>query len=275
MEEIIKEMKKLGFSSTESEIYLILLKSGSMTGYQIAKQMTVSRASVYSALDNLYQRGVVSMISGDPNMYQAWEPDKLFDKMKTDFAKTTDGLKKQLAEFNKSNRNNKYFNIEGRENIISKAKYIFNSSKKEIYINTDFNLHEFKDEIISAAARGVRIVVFSFDKLDIEGLPVEMHYYSIESSGECNDIRLMMAADFKVGLIANTENKSDYFGLFTENRLLVSVVAEHIHHDIYLLNLNKKYGENLITKDILINTLLENRDERAKFLKEEGIFEVL
>ncbi len=269
MEEIINEMKKLGFSKTEAEVYLVLLKSGNMTGYQIAKQMTVSRASVYSALDNLYQRGVVSMISGDTNTYKAWEPDKLLDKMKNDFTKTTEGLKKQLVEFNKSDRNNRYFNVEGRENIISKAKYIFNSAKREIYINTDFNLHEFKDEIVSASERGVRIIVFSFDKLDVEGLPVEMYYYSVETSGECNDVRLMMAADFKMGLIANTENRSDYFGLFTENRLLISIVAEHIHHDIYLLNLNKKHGGNLITKDILINSLLENRDKRAEILKEE------
>ena len=79
----------------------------------------------------------------------------------------------------------------------------------------------------------------------------------------------MIVVDLKKTLIANSDDNISYHGTFTENRYLASIIAEHIHHDIYLLKLKKKYEKDLIDKDILIDSLLENRDERDEFLKKD------
>ncbi|QZY56175.1 helix-turn-helix domain-containing protein [Crassaminicella profunda] len=64
MKEIINMLEKLSFSKTEASVYITLLKHPKLTGYQIAKKINISRSSVYSALDNLYNRGGVSLLSG-------------------------------------------------------------------------------------------------------------------------------------------------------------------------------------------------------------------
>lgn len=43
----------------------------------------------------------------------------------------------------------------------------------------------------------------------------------------------------------------------SDNRLIVNLVSEHIHFDIYLQKLRKKFNRDIISKDICIGTLME------------------
>lgn len=57
-------------------------------------------------------------------------------------------------------------------------------STKEIYMNTDFDVDLFKDDIDAAIKRGVRVVMFSFSALDFDGIPIEFYSHG-ESICEC------------------------------------------------------------------------------------------
>lgn len=70
MDEIIILLEKLNFSKTEVAVYIDLLKNSSSNGYKIAKNLNISRLSVYSALDNLYNKGIVLLMSGDSQVYK-------------------------------------------------------------------------------------------------------------------------------------------------------------------------------------------------------------
>ncbi|MCY6371895.1 TrmB family transcriptional regulator [Clostridium ganghwense] len=259
MNKVVNLLEKLNFSKTEAAVYINLLKNSSLNGYQIAKNLNMSRSSVYSALDNLYKRGVIFLLPGDSQIYKAENPTTLINKMKTEFIETADLLETKLNQLGNSDSEERYLNIEGYDNVISKTREILLTAEKEVYINTDFNLQTFSKEFIELGKRGVRIIVFSFAKLNGKDLPVEI-YNHCDSSCFGKQTRIMLVVDCKRTLIADRgKHREEFLGTFTENVLLASIVSEHIHNDIYLLRLKDKYKKNLIDDEIKINTILENR----------------
>ena len=261
---IIQELEKLNFSKMEAQVYISLIKEGEQNGSQIAKLLGASRSSVYAALNNLYKKGVVYSVPGDTNIYRGERPEVLVEKLKNNFTKTADILKEKMSQLNTDKKERNYINIKGTDNFIGKAKELLLTARREVYINTCIDLQIFMKEFVELGERGVRVVVFSYDEMNIEGLPVEL--YSHPLAGECEiscdkeDVRLMLVVDLTTTLIGSRVGRDeDIVGTFTENSLLVSIVSEHIHHDIYLLKLREKYGEDLIGQDIRIDSMLEKK----------------
>ncbi|WP_128213785.1 TrmB family transcriptional regulator [Clostridium manihotivorum] len=259
MDEILSLLEKLNFSKNEASIYMELLKSSSLNGYQIAKNLKLSRSSVYSALDNLYERGVIFLVPGDTQLYKAEDPTVLTSKMKKAFVETADLLENKLRNLKKVEAEERYLNIEGYENIVSKAKELLLTAEKEVYINTDFDLTNFSEEFEKLKSRKVRIIVFSFSKIKSDKLPIELYTHNDESCKD-KETRIMIVIDCKRTLVADRgPHREEFLGTFTDNTLFATIISEHIHNDIYLLRLKNKYEKNLINEDIKINTILENR----------------
>jgi len=259
MDEIILLLEKLNFSKTEAAVYIDLLKNSSSNGYKIAKNLNMSRSSVYSALDNLYKKGIIFLLPGDSQVYKAENPSILINKIKNEFNETTNLLDSKLKDLEKCDSEERYVNIEGYDNIIFKIKQLLLSAEKEVYINTDIDLSKFESELAQIVERGVRIIVFSFKKVTLENIHIEIYTHcSLNCEGK--ETRIMLVVDCEKTLVADRgPHREEFLGVFTDNILLASIISEHIHNDIYLLKLKKLYGENLINEDIKLNTMLENR----------------
>ena len=261
---IVRELEKLNFSKMEAQVYITLIKHGESNGSQVAKLLGASRSSVYAALSNLDKKGVVYPVPGETVIYRGERPEVLVEKLKNSFIKTTDILKEKMSQLNTDKKEKNYINIKGTHNFIEKAKELLLTARREVYINTCIDLQIFKREFAELGERGVRIVVFSYDEMNIDGLPVELYSHPLEGEHEVScdkeDVRLMLVVDLATTLIGSSVSRSeDIVGTFTENSLLVSIVSEHIHHDIYLLKLREKYGEELIGDDIKIGSMLEKK----------------
>ncbi|MCX8130243.1 MAG: HTH domain-containing protein [Clostridia bacterium] len=260
MEDLIEELMGLNFSRTEAAVYITLVSQGRANGYKIAKILNLSRSTVYAALDNLNQRGCIYLVPGESSEYEPKDPETLIEQLKRDFVKTADKVREKIKSMDKKPVENRFLNIEGYDKIITKTKELIEDAEAEIYINTEFDLELFKKEILDADARGVRTIVFSFTELDTKGLPVEVYSHG-NSYEKCGDERLMLVVDNKKSLISSNEQRSDYIGIFTENRLLTRIVSEHIHHDVYMLRLKNRGKGEIVDKDILLNTIVERESD--------------
>lgn len=256
MDKIIEKLQEFNFTKIEAEAYLCLLKNKQLNGSQVSKLLGLSRTSVYAALDNLYEKGYVYMLSGEPTEYKVQDPKLLINNIKKKYLSSIDYLDKNLFNFEVNPVEERFWNIKGYENFINNTKRLLLTAEKEIYISTNFNIQLFKEELNILAGKKVRIIIFSFEKLDTLGLTVEFYHHE-DKAINCNDKRWMMVIDNKKAFIANENKFNEVFGTFTENALMVSITAEHIHHDIYLLKLKQKYNKNLVTEDILIDSSFE------------------
>ncbi|MBR9699690.1 hypothetical protein GOV09_04500 [Candidatus Woesearchaeota archaeon] len=76
-------LKELGLTNNEIEVYLTLLKSGSVTVNIVAEKSGLHRQAVYDALDRLLEKGFVSfVIKSSKKHFQGIRPGKILDYIK-------------------------------------------------------------------------------------------------------------------------------------------------------------------------------------------------
>ena len=94
-----KLLKEIGLTEGEIKTYLALLKIGKTSTGFIAKESQVSRSKLYSILDKLEKKGLVSHVEENNVMYFiASEPAKIKDWIKTK-EEQIKNLEKEFEEF--------------------------------------------------------------------------------------------------------------------------------------------------------------------------------
>lgn len=276
-EELLNSLCNIGFSRIEAQVYCTLVPEEKMGGYQIAKKLNLQRPSVYTALSSLEKRGFITAIPGEKTEYSAVEPEILMNelsrrysenaaKAKTELEKLTDGHKKY----------ERFVNIAGKSNLINAVNRCIEKAEKEIVFTCSMNLAFFEKALKSAAARGVRIILFSWSKLDTYDIPLEF-YCGYDGVAKCKEERILLVADEMHSIIGSNDRaalfpygkkneqlpaeEKDFLGMMSDNRLMVNLITEHIHFDIYLQRLKKQYGKDLIDSSIQIGTLMEKGGE--------------
>jgi sugar-specific transcriptional regulator TrmB len=256
---IIEELQKFGFKEIESRVYLELVKAPNSNGSQLARSLNLPRTSVYSALDNLYEEGIVFLLPNKKSKtYKAVPPEELLDNLEEVYINSIEFLQSEFEKIDIKREDRNYVNIKGEETFLEEARKMLRAAEKEIYLNTNYDLNLFKDELKLLNEKDVRVILFSFHNLDWDGLENSVEFYHHDKEeGPNEEKRMMLVVDEEEVLIANRKKQGELLGTFTKNDLLVSIVSEHIHHDIYLLKLKQKYGADLVDEDIRLNSHFE------------------
>jgi sugar-specific transcriptional regulator TrmB len=75
MSSITDALIEFGLTRNETEVYLILLRAGNLTASQIAEKTTIHRINVYSILEKLQEKGIISYSKiGKRKFYEAADP---------------------------------------------------------------------------------------------------------------------------------------------------------------------------------------------------------
>jgi HTH-type transcriptional regulator, sugar sensing transcriptional regulator len=91
------DLRRFGFTPTESRVYVALLKVSPATGYTVAREAGLARANTYSALERLAVRGVAARLPGRPARYVAADPATLTGKLDREWKRDLEALTEQLA----------------------------------------------------------------------------------------------------------------------------------------------------------------------------------
>ena len=265
---LIENLEKLNFTRLEAQVYLALLKSKPMSAYQLAKKIDMSRPSIYNCLEHMLDKGMVDLIPNETALYVAQDPEVLFNKVKSETDKNLREAEVALREYESQKYDEIILNFRGYETMIQKTKKILRESEAEVYINADFSIDFLQDEIEELNKKNIKVVVFSF--YDICSAPSKIEYYShyrkITENHKAS--RLMVAADKKVALIADgSGNEELWKGTISNNTLLIKILSEHIHNDIYLLKLRDKYGKEIYEESLFVHTEFEKRTKEEQISK--------
>ncbi|MDP2631669.1 MAG: helix-turn-helix domain-containing protein [Candidatus Uhrbacteria bacterium] len=78
MDDLIRDLQSLGFNKKEAAIYIAVLELGSAGAVEISKRSLIHRATVYTVLDSLAQKGLVSVFTqGGDRRYLAEAPERI------------------------------------------------------------------------------------------------------------------------------------------------------------------------------------------------------
>ena len=258
LEKIVNRLIKVGFSKTEAMIYITLLRIGKANGYRLAKELELSKSTIYQSLETMYRNGYILLIPNSSKEYEAKNPELLFEEIERHFFENSLNLKRDLKKIENPIKENYFYKLEDNEKIKATLKNIIKNSKKEIYLNTDFDLQEIREDLKNAIDRGVRVIAFCFNKLDNMGLRIEIYHKSKEKESFKNPSRIMLVADLNKSLVV-TKVGDKISGFYTDNQVFINIISEHIHSDIYMAKLAQVYEETFNEK-IKIDTLQEKRN---------------
>lgn len=69
MDEIMKELQRLGFSQYDCKAYLNLLQNSPVTGYEVSKRSGVPRSMIYEVFGKLLDKGAIYTVPSEPVKY--------------------------------------------------------------------------------------------------------------------------------------------------------------------------------------------------------------
>lgn len=150
--------------------------------------------------------------------------------------------------------------VQGLKDITKTAKGMLRKAKKQVYINSDFPITELYEELQFLVDNNIDVYIFSFYELG--RVPLGVNVFSHEHKMKIDHVctRLLIAVDEIEVFFAESEpDRAEWRGTRTNNGLMVKVVCEHIHNDIYLLLLREKFGRDLYDEVDMHNKMARKR----------------
>ena len=177
-------LTKLGFTQTQTKLYLTLLKMGNANGRTLAEQAKVPRSIVYRALDELQKKGLVEKEISQPYTFSATPIqhglqmliDQKFEECKKIRKETEMFLKKtkNTQDMSLGDQEYKLLMIDRKERIIQRMRQQHDNAKLNVDVLSTPQrwlqiLHECLQNYENALSRGVqyRVVLDSY-KQDID-----------------------------------------------------------------------------------------------------------
>lgn len=258
LNEIQEAFKTFGFSAQEARLYVSLLEGGKVNGSELAKRLGLTRASVYGTLNSIVEKGAAYLIPGNPQLFEAVPYRLLIQKLKKNTADCLALIERELKELPRHSSAEQVINFPDENLFSEELRAAFAMAKKEIYLSVCAPIEQFKSEIDNCLARGVRIIGFTMNAAHCLG---RAEWYTRELRLPSHDFnqRILAVFDMELCLTGGSDTNENFLGIATRNPLLVKLLAEHIHHDIYLARMQEKNGADPVKKEYLLSTLHENK----------------
>jgi sugar-specific transcriptional regulator TrmB len=227
---VIDCLKSLGLTKYEALVYIALLKMVSATASEIHEISGVPRASVYTVIDQLLDKGLVSVSQSAPKRFAAISVEdaigKLMTKIENDAQYARDCLSLVYQERMNPGLGTEelIWNIYGIENIKKRFTDLISSAKQEIRIiaHPQFLSYDIKQKLTTAANQiSVEIITPHWDG----ETPKKMRVYVIkhpEIPKELDKAKDMMAGgvsiiDGRCVIVILGFGEEDAVALFSES----------------------------------------------------------
>jgi sugar-specific transcriptional regulator TrmB len=232
----IDKLVKIGFSEYEAKAYVALLRESPVTGYQLSKQSGVPRSMIYEVLGKLTARGAaMTLRKGDSTQYAPVPAAEFLDQLHREHEELVFSLKDDLAALTSAPDLEYVWNIEGRENIMAKAEEMTRQAKTRICLALlPATFPDLKPALEGAIRRGVRVVIYTTDDLDLPGGQVVIAPVFEDARDRVEGLMLILVIDGEEVLVGEQLTATQAQASWTSSPLLVFIAEHHLRTDPYL-----------------------------------------
>lgn len=237
---MLEHLKSLGLTETEARCYLCLYENGEQSGYEVAKNLGISRSNVYASLASLHQKGMCRVSDEKTSIYSAVDINEVIDQMKVEFKTSARYLEANLHR--KGNDVYQFFSINGYDQIMSAAKRMIAAAKKSVLIDVwNEDLAPLLNYLEEAEYHGVDVKLVTFKPIETT-LKTVILDRKVTPQQE-RDFSILV--DEKKVLIGTFNYEYNSSALETEHPTLVRrVLAEH-HHDVIISKLSEDFKNQI------------------------------
>lgn len=232
--ELIEGLTNFNLTKQEATLYVLLLKAGSLTGYEAAKQTGISRSNTYTALAGLVDKGAAYILEeGKVTRYTPVAAEEFCQNKLERLQKIKQDILQQLPQL--KNDAEGYITIKGEREIINKLKNTVRQAQARIYVSANARVMELlQQELQEAIDRKLKVVIISDKDFTMQGATC----YSASKQHE--QIRLI--ADSHTVLTGDLADEENSTCLYSCKRNLVDLFKDALKNEIKLIELQK--GDN-------------------------------
>ncbi|MBI5581827.1 MAG: TrmB family transcriptional regulator [Deltaproteobacteria bacterium] len=242
---IHKQLTGLGFSRYEIACYLSLVAHHPTNGSQISRRSGIARSKIYDVLRSLESRGLVGQVGR--GMYVPLPPAELIKRLRLQFENKVSLLSEQINRLTDHADHDHLWLIKGYSQIITKARDMIASSRKEIYVRVfpDEGL-QIDQDLERAEKRGVavRYVSLGSTESNFRVRVIHPEHEKLEDRIGGRSIDLVVDLDEAITGILEGNFEEEYKINWTRNRQFITASRDSLRHDFYHCFFYKIHEQN-------------------------------
>lgn len=237
----VEEMKHLGFTGAEAQIYIFLLQHPLATGYEISKGAGLPRANTYQALETLTAKERVTAVSADPVRYAPVPPARLLKRIEEETVQRCQSLEQQLTALEQPNGVGHFWELNGYSRIEARLRELITAAQHRIAASLwAEDLDQLTDVLQAARDRGCTVILNLFGEASADYAMIYQHEGPEKVVG---GHVIALAIDFEEALVASLDAPAT--GVVTQNRTMVRVVEKFIRDEAYLAAIYEQLSPEL------------------------------
>ena len=261
MENLVQQLKTMGFTEYEAKSYVSLVKQGTVTAYQVSKDSGIPRARIYDILKTLVEKGIVLKEEKTNGAeYSPLPVDVFLERAQSTWETNYQSLSRKLKQLETTEEkpDNRVLTLKEKTTIISYCKSLIKKSKKRIIISMWDDMYEELRKDLEEVAENVQIQGITLH-VNHPAKGVDLHRITHFTEAPTSTTWFVLSID----------EKEMIYGSSLDERELAFYTDDPVH--IYLL-------EDYVWHDVLVNRLVRRSEddleqwvsaERKKFFMEE------
>jgi len=216
----------------------LLASAVPMNGYEVAKASGVPRSTVYETLSKLVARGAAFEVKDDANAvsYVPLAADALIGRLRRQTHDTIKGLEAALPAIGRAMATRVVHHLNGRSEVVTRTVDVVESARTTLWLSIwPHESAELVPAVADALERGVEVFTIAYGDVAPLGGRVYGHSFSSpEVVLQRLNCRISIAvADHDQAIVAAAVD-GDHWGIWSDDRAVALLAAEHVRHDIAL-----------------------------------------
>ncbi|WP_379146379.1 TrmB family transcriptional regulator [Paenibacillus sp. sgz500992] len=243
MEQLLLHLRNLGFTEMESKIMVELASKGQASGYEVAKQLGVSRSNVYAALQRLTQQGYVRCGEGEPARYSVLDPEELATMISGRVSASLAYMESEMPRGGPVNPS--FYNVEGDRNVMEELIRQLNLAEQEIVVDVwreEASL--LRNELEQAELRGVKLL-WAFDGGNEVPAPYPVWPPLGGKPRRSGGRKFSFVIDRNWCMLGMRYEDGTAQAVVTEHQVLVELLLNHFTQEMVLFELEEDMGPEL------------------------------
>jgi HTH-type transcriptional regulator, sugar sensing transcriptional regulator len=245
-DDLVTDLRRLGFTEYEGRIYIALLRQGApSTAYELSKNTGVPRPNAYNALESLAQRGAVLAVSETPARYAPAQPEALLGSIARQTSAICEDVSARLSKLAAPADDQLVWTLTGDRAIHEKIDGLIENAREMLMIKApDDILARHVESLRAAGERGLEMLIVVFGP-DAERFTFgrRCRTYIHEGNGVrmgSTDNLFTVASDHEEMVTARISE--DAQAVHTRNKPIVNMAESLIRHDYYMAEIFLRFG---------------------------------
>ncbi|MCS5625347.1 MAG: hypothetical protein NZ748_05750 [Candidatus Marinimicrobia bacterium] len=233
-EKLITLLQQFGLSLNACKAYVSLLKKNPATGYEISAQSTIPRSAIYATLNRLESMGLVNSEGDTPKKYIPLAPSQLIDHLNSNHSENINGLESALDDLELDVEAFDFWHIHGYNNLIIKLKEAINKANEMVLMNSwAKEVKQLERELADAEKRGVKVILFSFCKLNKNFGNTISYNIAEEKIADIWQPKIVLVVDHLISIMGSAKENGSR-AIWTSNEALTKIAMDYNILDITL-----------------------------------------